>query len=80
MVPQLSCPIALFTYYNPILKRGVEKFMITVKEVGIHGNINNASFHFLEITISYTVTNRYMIQSVNIVATMHLPNTNLPSD
>lgn len=37
VVPQLSCPIALFTYYNPILKRGVEKFMTTVKDVGVHG-------------------------------------------
>jgi tryptophan synthase alpha chain len=37
VVPQLSCPVALFTYYNPILKRGVEKFMITVKDAGIHG-------------------------------------------
>ncbi|KAI3948191.1 hypothetical protein MKX01_014790 [Papaver californicum] len=33
--PQLSCPIALFTYYNPILKRGVGKFMTTLKDVGL---------------------------------------------
>jgi tryptophan synthase alpha chain len=37
VVPQLSCPIALFSYYNPILKRGVEKFMTTLKDTGIHG-------------------------------------------
>ncbi|XVE77853.1 hypothetical protein DITRI_Ditri13aG0096500 [Diplodiscus trichospermus] len=37
VVPQLSCPIALFTYYNPILKRGVENFMFSVKDIGIHG-------------------------------------------
>ncbi|XP_021764321.1 tryptophan synthase alpha chain-like [Chenopodium quinoa] len=37
VIPQLSCPIALFTYYNPILKRGVEKFMSTIKDVGVHG-------------------------------------------
>ncbi|GFZ19740.1 aldolase-type TIM barrel family protein [Actinidia rufa] len=37
VVPQLSCPLALFSYYNPILKRGVEKFMSTVKDVGVHG-------------------------------------------
>ncbi|KAK8650731.1 hypothetical protein V6N13_140358 [Hibiscus sabdariffa] len=37
VVPQLSCPIALFTYYNPILKRGVGQFMSTVKDVGVHG-------------------------------------------
>ncbi|PIA45131.1 hypothetical protein AQUCO_01700579v1 [Aquilegia coerulea] len=38
VVPQISCPIALFTYYNPILKRGIGKFMMTIKDVGIHGN------------------------------------------
>lgn len=37
VVPQLSCPIALFTYYNPILKRGTEKFMSIVKDTGVHG-------------------------------------------
>ncbi|RDX60275.1 Tryptophan synthase alpha chain, chloroplastic [Mucuna pruriens] len=37
VVPQLSCPIALFTYYNPILKRGTEKFMSTIRETGVHG-------------------------------------------
>ncbi|OVA05350.1 Tryptophan synthase [Macleaya cordata] len=37
VVPQISCPIALFTYYNPILKRGVGKFMTTIKDVGVHG-------------------------------------------
>lgn len=37
VVPQLSCPLALFSYYNPILKRGIENFMSTVKDVGIHG-------------------------------------------
>lgn len=38
VVPQLSCPLALFSYYNPILKRGVQKFMSTIKDVGVHGN------------------------------------------
>ncbi|KAK6940747.1 Tryptophan synthase, alpha chain [Dillenia turbinata] len=37
VVPQVSSPIALFTYYNPILKRGVEKFMSTIRSVGVHG-------------------------------------------
>uniref|UniRef100_A0A7N0T052 Tryptophan synthase n=1 Tax=Kalanchoe fedtschenkoi TaxID=63787 RepID=A0A7N0T052_KALFE len=37
VVPLLSCPIALFAYYNPILKRGVGKFMQTIREVGVHG-------------------------------------------
>ncbi|KAI3993163.1 hypothetical protein MKX01_009906 [Papaver californicum] len=37
VILQLSCPVALFTYYKPILKRGVENFMVTIKDVGIHG-------------------------------------------
>ncbi|XP_057519695.1 tryptophan synthase alpha chain-like [Amaranthus tricolor] len=37
VVPELSCPIALFTYYNPILKRGVGNFMSTIKDVGVRG-------------------------------------------
>ncbi|KAL8513705.1 hypothetical protein ACS0TY_012988 [Phlomoides rotata] len=37
VTPQLSCPISLFSYYNPILKRGVEEFMTTLKDTGIQG-------------------------------------------
>ncbi|ESW34478.1 hypothetical protein PHAVU_001G156200 [Phaseolus vulgaris] len=37
VIPQLSCPIALFTYYNPILKRGTGGFMSLIRETGVHG-------------------------------------------
>ncbi|GAB4841668.1 hypothetical protein Ancab_022390 [Ancistrocladus abbreviatus] len=37
VIPELSCPIALFSYYNPILKHGLEKFMSTVRDAGVHG-------------------------------------------
>ncbi|KAI5426601.1 tryptophan synthase alpha chain [Lathyrus oleraceus] len=37
VVPELSTPIALFTYYNPILKRGTDRFMSIVKDTGVHG-------------------------------------------
>ncbi|KAG0547184.1 hypothetical protein BDA96_01G057700 [Sorghum bicolor] len=37
VTPELSCPIVLFTYYNPILKRGVGNFMATIRQAGIHG-------------------------------------------
>ncbi|CAI8614687.1 unnamed protein product [Vicia faba] len=37
VIPQISTPIALFTYYNPILKRGTGKFMATVRDTGVHG-------------------------------------------
>jgi tryptophan synthase alpha chain len=38
VIPELSCAVALFTYYNPILKRGIPNFMSIVKEAGVHGN------------------------------------------
>jgi len=37
VVPELSTPVALFTYYNPILKRGTERFMSIVRDIGVHG-------------------------------------------
>lgn len=37
VIPQISCPIALFTYYNPILKRGIGNFMATISSSGVHG-------------------------------------------
>ncbi|KAJ7977312.1 tryptophan synthase alpha chain [Quillaja saponaria] len=37
VIPHLSCPVSLFSYYNPILKRGTEKFMATIKDVGVQG-------------------------------------------
>ncbi|KAM2201397.1 hypothetical protein ACFX1R_001223 [Malus domestica] len=37
VVPQLSCPIVLFSYLNPILNHGVEKFMHNIMDVGVHG-------------------------------------------
>ncbi|RLN35307.1 hypothetical protein C2845_PM03G21660 [Panicum miliaceum] len=37
VIPELSCPVSLFTYYNPILKRGIPNFMTIVKEAGLRG-------------------------------------------
>ncbi|KAH0436611.1 hypothetical protein IEQ34_026393 [Dendrobium chrysotoxum] len=69
VVPQLSCPIALFTYYNPILKRGIENFISTIKNVGVHGLVvpdvpleeteilrNEASKHHMELVLLTTPT------------------------
>ncbi|MCD9645564.1 cTPxI [Datura stramonium] len=69
VVPQLSCPIALFTYYNPILKRGTEKFMATVRDTGVHGLVvpdvpleetemlrNEAARHNIELVLLTTPT------------------------
>ncbi|MGB3202789.1 MAG: tryptophan synthase subunit alpha [Nodosilinea sp.] len=34
---QLQAPLILFTYYNPILNRGIEQFMIDVAAAGVAG-------------------------------------------
>lgn len=46
VIPQLSCPIALFTYYNPILRRGIENYMTIIKDAGVHGTPTFSSFLF----------------------------------
>jgi len=35
--PNLQAPIILFTYYNPILNRGVKSFLAQIAEVGVKG-------------------------------------------
>ncbi|MCU0548376.1 MAG: tryptophan synthase subunit alpha [Leptolyngbya sp. Prado105] len=35
--PTLRAPIILFTYYNPILNRGIEKFLKDIADVGVKG-------------------------------------------
>lgn len=36
-IPSLQAPIILFTYYNPILHRGIEKFLDQVAAAGVAG-------------------------------------------
>lgn len=35
--PTLSAPLVLFTYYNPIIRRGMDKFCQQIKEAGAAG-------------------------------------------
>ncbi|HEY9804257.1 MAG TPA: tryptophan synthase subunit alpha [Leptolyngbyaceae cyanobacterium] len=35
--PSLQAPIILFTYYNPILHRGIKSFLATIAAVGVRG-------------------------------------------
>jgi len=35
--PSLSAPVVLFTYFNPIMKRGLPTFMKDAKEAGAAG-------------------------------------------
>ncbi|KAM0924646.1 hypothetical protein ACQ4PT_004609 [Festuca glaucescens] len=37
VIPELSCPIVLFTYCNPIPKLGVRNFMTSIEQAGVNG-------------------------------------------
>lgn len=37
ITPKLRSPIILFTYYNPILHRGIEKFLCSIAAAGVAG-------------------------------------------
>ena len=37
--PKLRAPLILFTYYNPILSRGMERFLLDISKAGIKGLI-----------------------------------------
>ncbi|KAL6636758.1 hypothetical protein ACP70R_024330 [Stipagrostis hirtigluma subsp. patula] len=37
VTPELSCPVVLFSYFNPIVRRGPGHFAAAVKEAGVHG-------------------------------------------
>ncbi|KAK3149064.1 hypothetical protein QOZ80_3AG0212460 [Eleusine coracana subsp. coracana] len=39
VTPELSCPVVLFSYFNPILRRGLANFTAAAKEAGVHGLI-----------------------------------------
>lgn len=69
VIPELSCPIVLFTYYNPILKLGVRNFMTNIKQAGVHGLVvpdlpleettilrSEASMHSIELVLLTTPT------------------------
>lgn len=35
--PTIKAPLVMFTYYNPIMRRGMDKFMAQIKEAGASG-------------------------------------------
>ncbi len=36
-IPKLKAPIIIFTYYNPILNRGIDNFLKLIKDAGVAG-------------------------------------------
>lgn len=41
VAPSLSAPLVLFTYYNPILRRGMDHFCKQIKEAGASGGLGS---------------------------------------
>ncbi|XP_062212685.1 indole-3-glycerol phosphate lyase, chloroplastic-like [Phragmites australis] len=39
VTPELSCPVVLYSYFNPIVRRGIADFAAAVKQAGVHGLI-----------------------------------------
>uniref|UniRef100_A0A0A9F6R3 tryptophan synthase n=1 Tax=Arundo donax TaxID=35708 RepID=A0A0A9F6R3_ARUDO len=37
VTPELSCPVVLFSYFKPIVQRGLADFAAAVKGAGVHG-------------------------------------------
>lgn len=40
VTPRISAPIIMFTYYNPIMRRGQEKFCRDIRAAGAAGETN----------------------------------------
>ena len=39
VTPELSCPVVLFSYFNPIVRRGLADFAAAAKDAGVDGLI-----------------------------------------
>ncbi|CAL4936464.1 unnamed protein product [Urochloa decumbens] len=39
VTPELSCPVVLFSYFNPIVRRGIADFAAAAREAGVRGLI-----------------------------------------
>jgi indole-3-glycerol-phosphate lyase len=39
VTPELSCPVVLYSYFNPIVHRGLSDFAAAAKEAGVRGLI-----------------------------------------
>lgn len=41
VAPTLNAPLVLFTYYNPIIRRGMDKFCQQIKAAGAAGGLQD---------------------------------------
>jgi hypothetical protein len=51
--PTLSAPLVLFTYYNPIIRRGMDKFCQQIKEAGAAGRTQDGIRHTAQLDSSF---------------------------
>lgn len=65
--PQIQAPLILFTYYNPILNRGIETFMADIAAAGVAGLVV-PDLPLEEIGELLTAANRVGVEVILLVA------------
>jgi tryptophan synthase alpha subunit len=43
VTPELSCPVVIFSYFNPIVRRGTASYATAAKEAGVKGELFDKS-------------------------------------
>jgi tryptophan synthase alpha subunit len=61
--PELKAPLVLFTYYNPIIRKGMDKFCALIKEAGASGE--GAVITAQQVSIQRNVCNGELLQLVS---------------
>jgi hypothetical protein len=46
--PELKAPLVLFTYYNPIIRKGMDKFCAQIKAAGASGEAEGTRLHIAQ--------------------------------
>lgn len=67
LTPNLKAPIILFTYYNPILNRGIDKFLEQIASAGVRGLVV-PDLPLEEAEALITPASKYGIEIILLVA------------
>jgi indole-3-glycerol-phosphate lyase len=67
VTPELSCPVVLFSYFNPIVRWGLADFAAAAKEAGAHGLI----VPDLPYAATCAVRSEAMKNNLELVGTIH---------
>jgi indole-3-glycerol-phosphate lyase len=71
VTPELSCPVVLFSYFNPIVRWGLADFAAAAKEAGAHGLI----VPDLPYAATCAVRSEAMKNNLELVGTIHDPSS-----